>query len=140
MVKRLQFFIVLMFTLSSAYADDGLVIATSKRYVDSGLAQKASIATVSSHTTNISNPHGVTKAQVGLENVKNVDQTNASNLATGTVAYGRLPVGTAANTVVAGNDSRIVNSVRTTGTFTMSGTYNITGTLNVPTPPLPPVD
>ena len=32
--------------------------------------------------------------------------TNASNLTSGTVAVGRLPVGTTANTVAAGDDSR----------------------------------
>ena len=34
------------------------------------------------------------------------DVTNASNLTSGTVAVGRLPVGTTANTVAAGDDSR----------------------------------
>lgn len=49
------------------------------------------LTTLTSHTSNTSNPHSVTKTQVGLSNVANVDQTNASNLTSGTVAEARLP-------------------------------------------------
>ena len=42
-----------------------------------------------------------------LDYIKNKpDVTDASNLTSGTVAIGRLPVGTTANTVAAGDDSR----------------------------------
>lgn len=37
------------------------------------------VSTVSNHTSNKNNPHGVTKAQVGLTNVDNVKQYSASN-------------------------------------------------------------
>ncbi len=37
------------------------------------------------------NPHNVTKSDVGLGNVPNVDCTNASNLSSGTIAIERLP-------------------------------------------------
>ena len=77
------------------------------------ISAKANAADLSGHIANTENPHAVTKAQVGLGNVQNVDQTNASNLTSGTVAYGRLPVGTAASTVAAGNDVRF-NTIPTT--------------------------
>lgn len=71
----------------------------STAYVQSNINAK-----ITEHTANTANPHGV--AHVGLGNVKNVDTTNAANLATGTVDVARLPVGTAANTVAAGDDTR----------------------------------
>ena len=48
----------------------------------------------------------VSKSDVGLGNVQNVDQTNASNLSSGTVNVSRLPVGTTSTTVAAGDDAR----------------------------------
>ena len=35
---------------------------------------------LTTHTTNTSNPHGVTKAQIGLDNVANIDTTTTSNI------------------------------------------------------------
>lgn len=43
------------------------------------------------HVDNVSNPHSVTKAQVGLSNVPNVNATNATNITTGTLNKDRLP-------------------------------------------------
>ena len=77
------------------------------------LSAKADVSALESHVSNTSNPHSVSKAQVGLANVQNVDQTNATNLTSGTVAYGRLPVGVVANTVAAGDDVRF-NTIPTT--------------------------
>lgn len=79
----------------------------------SQISAKVNATDLSGHIANTANPHAVTKTQVGLSNVQNVDQTNASNLTSGTVAYGRLPVGTAASTVAAGNDVRF-NTIPTT--------------------------
>ena len=50
----------------------------------------ANLSTLTSHTSNTSNPHSVTKAQVGLGNVADVDTTNASNIASGTLSDSRL--------------------------------------------------
>jgi len=50
----------------------------------------ANLSTLTSHTSNTSNPHATTKAQVGLSDVPNVDTTNASNIASGTLADARL--------------------------------------------------
>ncbi len=81
--------------------------------LNEGLATKAEDADLDSHMASVENPHSVTKAQVGLESVQNVDQTNASNLTSGTVAYDRLPVGTATGTVASGDDVRF-NTIPTT--------------------------
>ena len=48
------------------------------------------LSTLTSHTSNTSNPHATTKAQVGLTNVADVDTTNASNIASGTLSDSRL--------------------------------------------------
>jgi len=55
---------------------------------------------LSSHIANTSNPHAVTAAQIGLGNVANVNQQNASNLTSGTVALARLPQSATANRVL----------------------------------------
>lgn len=85
----------------------------TKTELSDGLATKAEDADLDSHVASVENPHSVTKAQVGLESVQNVDQTNASNLTSGTVAYDRLPVGTATGTVASGDDVRF-NTIPTT--------------------------
>jgi hypothetical protein len=50
----------------------------------------ANLSTLTSHTSDTSNPHATTKAQVGLSDVPNIDTTNASNIASGTLADARL--------------------------------------------------
>jgi hypothetical protein len=50
----------------------------------------ANLSTLTSHTSNTSNPHATTKAQVGLGDVPNIDTTNASNITSGTLADARL--------------------------------------------------
>jgi hypothetical protein len=50
----------------------------------------ANLSTLTSHTSNTSNPHATTKAQVGLSNVADVDTTNASNITSGTLSDARL--------------------------------------------------
>ena len=45
---------------------------------------------LSNHIGNFANPHNVTKAQIGLENVPNVNATNASNISSGTLSDSRL--------------------------------------------------
>ena len=44
--------------------------------VYTGLAAKANTTALTSHTSNTSNPHSVTKAQVGLSNVDNTSDAN----------------------------------------------------------------
>ena len=47
---------------------------------DVDLTDVASETALNSHIANTSNPHGVTKAQVGLSNVPNTDATNPANI------------------------------------------------------------
>lgn len=46
--------------------------------------------TANAHIARTDNPHGVTKAQVGLDNVPNVNTTNADNITSGTLPDARL--------------------------------------------------
>lgn len=67
---------------------------------------------VATHVAATNNPHQVTKAQVGLSNVKNVDTTNASNLTTGTVPSARMnnaPGAYAMNPYIAASNIARVN-------------------------------
>lgn len=81
-------------------------------YIPSGNAKIASQeyidGVMTTHTNNQANPnpHQVTKAQVGLGNVPNIDTTNADNITDGELGYDRLPVGTTENTIAAGDDPR----------------------------------
>jgi len=68
---------------------------------------------IAEHIADTANPHSVTKAQVGLANVPNIDTTNAANITSGTLSTSRLSVGTVSGTVAAGNDARF-NAVSTT--------------------------
>jgi len=54
--------------------------------------EAAAVAANTSHRGVVSgNPHAVTKAEIGLGNVPNVDTTNASNISTGTLPSAVLP-------------------------------------------------
>ncbi len=72
---------------------------TGRVYVGTGSvnipqAKKAEVVAVDgkvdTHVVRVDNPHSVTKTQVGLGSVQNVDTTNASNIASGTLANARL--------------------------------------------------
>lgn len=58
------------------------------------MAKKVEVTTVDdkveAHIDRVDNPHSVTKTQVGLSNVQDVDTTNASNITSGTLANARL--------------------------------------------------
>ncbi|OGC34296.1 hypothetical protein A2311_01190 [candidate division WOR-1 bacterium RIFOXYB2_FULL_48_7] len=80
---------------------------------------------------------GLTKTQVGLGNVQNVDQTNAANLTSGTVATARLGSGSASSstflrgdqTWAAGNSGTVTQI--NTGTGMTGGPITTTGTVSV---------
>jgi hypothetical protein len=71
------------------------------------------LGTTNAHIANTSNPHNVTKAQVGLDNVPNVNTTVASNITSGILPDARL----SANVTQQGNTFNGVNQlVRLDGT------------------------
>jgi hypothetical protein len=63
--------------------------------------------TTNAHIANTSNPHNVTKAQVGLDNVPNVNTTIASNITSGLLPDARL----SANVTQQGNTFNGVNQL-----------------------------
>ena len=83
-------------------ATNAIISATDSVLVAFGKLQAqitANLSTLSSHISNTSNPHSVTKSQVGLSNVANVDTTNANNISSGTLNDSRL----SANVTLQGN-------------------------------------
>jgi hypothetical protein len=74
-------------------ATNAVISATDSVLIAFGKLQAqitANLSTLTSHTSNTSNPHATTKAQVGLSNVADVDTTNASNITSGTLSDARL--------------------------------------------------
>ena len=63
--------------------------------------------TTTAHISNTSNPHNVTKAQIGLDSVPNVNTTNADNITSGTLPDARL----SANVTQQGNTFNGVNQL-----------------------------
>lgn len=69
-------------------------------------AQVNTVTSVSGRTGAIT----LTKTDVGLSSVPNIDTSNASNITTGTLGGARLSYGTVAGTPAQGNDSRFTDS------------------------------
>jgi len=63
--------------------------------------------TANVHISNTSNPHNVTKAQIGLDNVPNINTTNAANITSGILPDARL----SANVTQQGNTFNGVNQL-----------------------------
>jgi hypothetical protein len=74
-------------------ATNAVISATDSVLIAFGKLQAqitANLTTLTTHVADLTNPHAVTKTQVGLSNVANVDTTNASNIASGTLDDSRL--------------------------------------------------
>jgi hypothetical protein len=74
-------------------ATNAVISATDSVLIAFGKLQAqitANLSTLTSHTSDTSNPHATTKAQVGLGDVPNIDTTNASNITSGTLSDARL--------------------------------------------------
>jgi hypothetical protein len=63
--------------------------------------------TTNAHISNTSNPHNVTKAQIGLDSVPNINTTNAANITSGILPDARL----SANVTQQGNTFNGVNQL-----------------------------
>jgi hypothetical protein len=91
-------------------ATNAIISATDSVLVAFGKLQAqitANLSTLTSHISNVSNPHSVTKSQVGLGDVLNVDTTNASNISSGTLNDARL----SANVTLQGNTFNAANKL-----------------------------
>lgn len=89
---------------------------------------------IANHIANINNPHKVTKAQLGLSNVADVDTTNATNITTGYLAKNRIAEGLlvaeGTNVNVSRNsESGVYTISATTGAVTLN-TLTFTGACN----------
>jgi uncharacterized protein YpmB len=83
---------------------DAIVANTAK--VGITVEQAASIVASDAHIATVTgNPHQVTKAEVGLSEVPNVDCTNASNITTGTLPTSVLPALAISETYVVADET-----------------------------------
>lgn len=83
------------------------------------------------------------KADIGLGNVQNIDQTNATNLTSGTVPLARIPTGTSSATVALGNHGHGISDITslqaTLNTKASSGANSDITALNALVTPLTPL-
>lgn len=90
-------------------AGSGQIITTPERTKLSNIEDNAQVNTVNS----VAGKTGevvLDSSDVGLENVPNIDTTNANNITSGTLSGSRLSYGTMANTPAQGNDARFTDS------------------------------
>lgn len=71
--------------------DASFTTALKSTYDAYATNKEAANANIQAHISSTSNPHSVTKTQVGLGNVANVDTTVATNISSGTLPRARLP-------------------------------------------------
>ena len=106
--------------------------------LSSGLATKANESDLTAHITNTSNPHSVTKAQVGLGNVDNTSDANKPiSTATQTALDAKVSRNSDAYTKVYGTDSSgapAVHSLQTTADNWSVAQRDGGGRLEVSTP------
>ena len=86
---------------------DGTALTVTGKAVNIDLSGKASATTVSSHISNTSNPHSVTKAQVGLGNVDNTSDANKPiSTATQTALNNKVTKSSTASVIYGTNSSK----------------------------------
>ena len=115
--------------------DGTTYVKTENNYTDgektklAGIEANAQVNTVTSVNTKTGDVV-IDKTDIGLSNVQNVDQTNASNLTTGTVAFGLLPVGTTSTTVSQGDHTHMEYAENAVDE-TITGNWEFTGNADI---------
>ena len=78
-------------SLPSNLGIDNITQITNRSHTDLTDIGTNTHVQIDSHISDTTNPHNVTKAQIGLANVPNIDTSNASNITTGTLSSSILP-------------------------------------------------
>lgn len=80
-------------------------IADTSPNFENNVDNLVSVSTAYAHALETGNAHGLTKANLGLDNVPNVDCTNASNITTGTLPSSVIPPIAISSTYVIDNEA-----------------------------------
>lgn len=112
-------------TIPSAVTVDAAMSSTStnpvqNKVVNKALGAKANNADLTSHTGNKSNPHGVTKSQVGLGNVPNVATNDQTPTFTAATTRANIASGEKLS-VILGKIAKFFTDLKTVA---FSGSYN----------------
>ena len=116
-------------TLGTAAATAATAYATAAQGTKADTAVQP--ATLTAHTTNATNPHSVTKAQVGLSSVPNTDFTSAVNANTAKISYtdATKVAGIAAGATANDTDANLKARSNHTGTQTASTISDFSATV-----------
>lgn len=121
--------------VSSVFGRDGDVVAEAGDYaigditgLSAALTAKADASALLDHTSNTSNPHGVTKSQIGLGNVDNVSDANKP-VSTAQAAADTAVANAAAGALTAHeSDTTNVHGIANTADLVLTGDARLSNT------------